>query len=147
MPSATATPQTQRFVRFTTAWHPELRPTPTPHMECLEQVLDLATEMGLDYHARSFQQQAQSFRYCGAKQHVNADLRHSQREGLRRDRVEDDFLALDRPTTPAPHHQQAGGCVKHRGNAPLPNGDGHSHIQALCNHRANDKTGLHGEPA
>ncbi len=94
--------------------HAELGSAPTPGMKSLEQVFDLAAEMGLDGHPRAFERGAQSLGNRGAKQHVNAQFRHAPGQGLDRHRGQDELLALDGPAAMAPHDQQAGGGVEHR---------------------------------
>ncbi len=136
---APPTPQPQRSMRIPTPRHSELRLAPMPGMKSIEQLVNLAAEMGLDDHARSFQGKSQRLRNRGTEQHVHSQFRHASRQGFGRNRAQNELLALDHPAAPAPHHQKPGGSVEHGRNALLPYRDAHSHRSTLCNCHANDE--------
>ena len=118
------------------ARHPEFGPAAVSGAKGMQQGLDLAAQMGFHTHAATFQGQPQRLGNGRAEQHVHAKLCHATRQGIGRQRAQDELLSTHFAVALLPHHQQAGRGVEHRRNTVLPDRNSHGHSAALCSCRA-----------
>jgi hypothetical protein len=120
--------------------HEEVVPAESALAEGFEDFLDLSAQMRADTDSATLKFPQQGVGHRRAEEHVHRESRDAAGQRLRRQCVENEFLAPDLLSALTRHKKEAGGGVEDWRDALLADGDGDSHDSWIaCTVRATDE--------